>query len=127
MLVAVRPAPGEVLLQRSPRPSRSGASLSRDNDPLKRWKLSPVDKLSRTKWDAYTEAKKAMLFHTDTSDAPWTVIKSDDKKRARLACLRHFLGQFDYPGKDEQVVIAPDPLLVGEPRQVLDTDEMPPL
>ena len=64
---------------------------SRATDPLKRWKLSPIDKASLDKWPDYTEAKEAMLFYTDTADAPWTIIKSDDKKRARLACMRHFL------------------------------------
>ncbi|MCB1451459.1 MAG: polyphosphate kinase 2, partial [Nitratireductor sp.] len=56
----------------------------RQNDPLKQWKLSPVDLASLDKWDDYTEAKEAMFFYTDTADAPWTVVKSDDKKRARL-------------------------------------------
>ena len=99
--------------------------LSRDHDPLKRWKLSPVDKLSREKWSEYTQAKKAMFFHTDTADAPWTVIKSDDKKRARINCMLHFLGRFDYPGKDPAIVTPPDPLLVGAPCQVIDPEEIP--
>jgi len=73
---------------------------SRETDPLKQWKLSPIDKASLGKWDDYTEAKEAMFFYTDTADAPWTVIKSNDKKRARLACMRHFLASIDYPGKD---------------------------
>ena len=64
---------------------------SREHDPLKQWKLSPIDKASLDKWDDYTEAKEAMFFYTDTADAPWTIIKSDDKKRARLNCMRHFL------------------------------------
>ena len=75
---------------------------SRENDPLKRWKLSSIDKASLGKWDDYTEAKEAMLFYTDTADAPWTIVKSDDKKRARLNCMRHFLTALDYPGKDLQ-------------------------
>ncbi|MEX0283390.1 MAG: polyphosphate kinase 2 [Paracoccaceae bacterium] len=86
---------------------------SRETDPLKRWKLSPIDRLSSDKWDDYTEAKEAMFFYTDTADAPWTVIKSDDKKRARLNCMRHFLSTIDYPDKDESVVGEPDPLIVG--------------
>ncbi len=57
--------------------------LARETDPLKQWKLSPIDKASLDKWDDYTEAKEAMFFYTDTADAPWTIIKSDDKKRAR--------------------------------------------
>ncbi|MCY4336297.1 MAG: polyphosphate kinase 2 [Litoreibacter sp.] len=85
---------------------------SRETDPLKRWKLSPIDRASLDKWDDYTEAKEAMFFYTDTADAPWTVIRSNDKKRARLNCMRHFLAQLDYPGKDESVATAPDPKIV---------------
>jgi polyphosphate kinase 2 len=70
---------------------------ARQKDPLKQWKLSPVDELSRDKWDEYTEAKESMFFYTDTADAPWVVIKSDDKKRARLNCMQHFLSHLDYP------------------------------
>lgn len=86
---------------------------SRKHDPVKQWKLSPVDVESLDKWDDYTEAKKAMFFNTDTADAPWTVVKSDDKKRARLECIRHFLYSLDYENKDTSVVYEPDPLLVG--------------
>lgn len=86
---------------------------SRDTDPLKRWKLSPIDKASLDKWDDYTEAKEAMFFYTDTADAPWTVVKSNDKKRARLNCMLHFLNALDYPDKDQFLVHAPDPLIVG--------------
>ncbi|UWQ18151.1 polyphosphate kinase 2 [Jannaschia sp. M317] len=85
---------------------------SRETDPLKQWKLSPIDRASLNKWDDYTEAKEAMFFYTDTADAPWTVIRSDDKKRARLACMRHFLSTLDYPGKDLSVATPPDPKLV---------------
>jgi polyphosphate kinase 2 len=92
---------------------------SREHDPLKRWKLSPVDKASLDKWDDYTEAKEAMFFYTDTADAPWTIIKSNDKKRARLGCMRHFLSSLDYPGKDFDVVGAPDPLIVGRAEHVV--------
>ncbi|MDQ2089263.1 polyphosphate kinase 2 [Marimonas arenosa] len=92
---------------------------SRETDPLKQWKLSPIDKASLDKWDDYTEAKEAMFFYTDTADAPWTVIKSNDKKRARLACMRHFLSSIDYPGKDFEVVGQPDPLLVSSANHVI--------
>lgn len=92
---------------------------SRENDPLKQWKLSPIDKASLNKWDDYTEAKEAMFFYTDTADAPWTVVKSNDKKRARLNCMRHFLSTLEYPGKDHQIVGAPDPLIVGHAGQVI--------
>jgi polyphosphate kinase 2 len=92
---------------------------SREVDPLKRWKLSPIDKASLDKWDDYTEAKEAMFFYTDTADAPWTVVKSNDKKRARLNCMRHFLSSLDYPGKDMSVVGEPDPLIIGQAGQVI--------
>jgi polyphosphate kinase 2 len=72
---------------------------SRIDDPLKQWKLSPVDLESQNRWDAYTKAKEDMFFYTSTADAPWVIIKSDDKKRARLNAIRHFLSGFDYPDK----------------------------
>lgn len=92
---------------------------SRETDPLKRWKLSPIDKASLDKWDDYTEAKEAMFFYTDTADAPWTIIKSDDKKLARLNCMRHFLSSLDYPDKDIHIATAPDPLIVGQAGHVI--------
>jgi polyphosphate kinase 2 len=92
---------------------------SRETDPLKQWKLSPIDKASLGKWDEYTEAKEAMFFYTDTADAPWTVIKSNDKKRARLNCMRHFLSTLDYPDKDLEIVQDPDPLIVGQAHHVI--------
>ena len=96
--------------------------VAREQDPLKQWKLSPIDAASRDKWPDYTEAKEAMFFYTDTADAPWTVIKSDDKKRARLNCMQHFLANLDYPNKDSRVVHGPDPLIVGTPSQVIEKD-----
>ena len=96
---------------------------SRMNDPLKQWKLSPIDRASMDKWDDYTEAKEAMFFFTDTADAPWIVIKSDDKKRARLNCMQHFLSSLDYPNKDHGVVHGPDPLIVGSSAHVIGRDE----
>ena len=86
---------------------------ARQNDALKQWKLSPVDRQSLGKWESYTDAKEAMFFYTDTADAPWTIIKSDDKKRARLNCMRHFLSTLPYADKDACVVGQPDPLIVG--------------
>ena len=86
---------------------------SRENDPLKQWKLSPIDKASLNKWDDYTEAKEAMFFYTDTADAPWTVVKSNDKKRARINTMLHFLSTLDYPDKDLSIAHAPDPLIVS--------------
>ncbi len=93
--------------------------LARETDPLKMWKLSPIDMASLDKWDDYTEAKEAMFFYTDTADAPWIIVKSDDKKRARLNCMRHFLASLDYPEKDFDVVQAPDPLIVGRASHVV--------
>ena len=97
--------------------------ISRRDDPLKHWKLSPIDIKSLDRWDDYTEAKKAMFFHTDTADAPWTVIKSDDKKRARLNCMRHFLFSLPYPDKNPKIAHLPDILLVGDACKVLEEDE----
>jgi polyphosphate kinase 2 len=85
---------------------------SRRNDPLKQWKLSPIDQASIDKWDDYTEAKEAMFFYTDTADAPWTIVKSDDKKRARLNCMRHFLSSLNYDDKNFETVGKPDPFIV---------------
>ncbi len=92
---------------------------ARETDPLKQWKLSPIDVASLDKWDSYTEAKEAMFFYTDTADAPWVIVKSDDKKRARLNCLQHFLSTLDYPNKDRAIVFGADPLIVGSTRHVV--------
>ncbi|MEM1077515.1 MAG: polyphosphate kinase 2 [Pseudomonadota bacterium] len=96
---------------------------SRATDPLKRWKLSPIDKASLDKWDDYTEAKEAMFFYTNTADAPWTIVKSNDKKRARLNCMRHFLSTLDYPDKDLSIATPPDPLIVGGAGHVVHSSE----
>ncbi len=92
---------------------------SRKDDPLKRWKLSPVDLASLSKWDDYTEAKEAMFFYTDTADAPWTIVKSNDKKRARINTMKHFLSTIEYPDKDYEIVGQPDPLIVGRASHVV--------
>jgi polyphosphate kinase 2 len=94
--------------------------LSRKKDPLKQWKLSPVDHASLNKWDDYTEAKEAMFFYTDIADARWTIVKSDDKKRARLNCMLHFLNSLPYKNKNEHLVKKPDPLIVGSSSHVID-------
>lgn len=91
----------------------------RETDPLKQWKLSPIDRASLGKWDEYTEAKEAMFFHTDIADSPWTIVKSDDKRRARLSCMQHFLASLPYPTKDRHIVGGPDPLIVGASAQVI--------
>ncbi len=96
---------------------------SREHDPLKQWKLSPIDKASLDKWEDYTEAKEAMFFYTNTADAPWTIIKSNDKKRARINCMMHFLSSLPYPEKDEKIVTAPDPLIVGSTSYVIGRDD----
>jgi polyphosphate kinase 2 len=87
--------------------------VNRQTDPVKQWKLSPVDLASLDKWDEYTEAKESMFFFTDLADAPWTVVKSNDKKRARLEAMRYVLSQIPYADCDEQVVGQADPLIVG--------------
>ncbi|AQP48987.1 polyphosphate kinase 2 [Tessaracoccus aquimaris] len=84
----------------------------RQLDPVRQWKLSPMDLESLDRWDAYTEAKEQMLLRTDKKYAPWTTVKSNDKKRARINAMRSFLYQFDYEGRDDSVVYAPDPLIV---------------
>ena len=86
--------------------------IIRQVDPVRQWKLSPMDIQSLDKWEAYTEAKEAMFRRTDTDVAPWTTVKSNDKKRARINAMRHFLSRFDYEGKDAAVVGDPDPLIV---------------
>jgi len=96
---------------------------ARETDPLKQWKLSPIDKVSIDKWDAYTEAKEAMFFYTDTADSPWVIVKSDDKKRARLNCMQHFLSSLPYAKKDRHAVPGPDTLIVGSSTHVIGRDE----
>ncbi len=96
---------------------------SRQKDPLKQWKLSPVDLASLSKWQDYTKSKEEMFFHTDTNDAPWTVIKSDDKKRGRVNCMRHFLSLLNYPDKDQDVVGRLDPLIAGSAKNIHEKDE----
>ncbi|MCF3939198.1 polyphosphate kinase 2 [Gordonia sp. Z-3] len=91
----------------------------RQIDPVRQWKLSPMDLASLDKWEAYTAAKEAMFAATDTDHAPWTVVKSNDKKRARINAMRHVLSLFEYEGKNTELVGAPDPLLVGRARDLV--------
>jgi polyphosphate kinase 2 len=86
--------------------------IIRQVDPVRQWKLSPIDLLSLDKWDDYTDAKEQMFRRTDTDISPWTTVKSNDKKRARVNAMRYFLSQFDYEGKNAGVVDTPDPLIV---------------
>ena len=95
----------------------------RKSHPLKQWKLSLVDLASLDKWDEYTRAKEAMFFYTDTADAPWTVIKSDCKKRARLNAMRYVLHKVPYTSKDLAAIGTIDPLLVGRANVVYEQGE----
>ena len=95
----------------------------RESHPLKQWKLSPIDLASLDKWDDYTRAKEAMFFYTDTADSPWTVVKSDCKKRARLNALRYVLHKLPYTNKDIDKIGALDPLLVGRANVVYERGE----
>ncbi|MFH1660902.1 MAG: hypothetical protein FD131_1070 [Rhodocyclaceae bacterium] len=91
--------------------------------PLKQWKLSPIDMASLDKWGDYTKAKEAMFFHTDTADAPWTVIKSNCKKRARLNAMRYVLHKLPYNNKDTDRIGNLDPLIVGRANVVYERGE----
>ena len=91
----------------------------RQIDPVRRWKLSPVDLASLDRWEDYTEAKEKTFLRTDSDHAPWITIKSNDKKRGRINALRFFLNQFDYDDKDATVVHSPDPLIVRRGREAV--------
>ncbi|MEU8134212.1 polyphosphate kinase 2 [Streptodolium elevatio] len=95
----------------------------RQVDPVRRWKLSPTDLASLDRWDEYTRAKVEMFRATDTEQAPWTVVKSNDKRRARLEAMRSLLAQCDYTSKDTAVVGKPDPLIVGAAETLLEAGE----
>lgn len=95
----------------------------RKSHPLKQWKLSPIDKASIDKWEEYTEAKEKMFFHTDTSDAPWTVVKSNCKKRARLNAVRYILHKIPYSNKDPQMIGKVDSLIVGRSNVIYEKGE----
>jgi polyphosphate kinase 2 (PPK2 family) len=97
----------------------------REAHPLKQWKLSPIDVASLDKWAYYTKAKEAMFFETDTADAPWTVIKSDCKKRARLNAMRYLLHRLPYTNKDAKNTGALDPLIVGRAHVLYEVGEHP--
>ena len=96
---------------------------ARETDSLKQWKLSPVDAKGLAMWDEYTEAKKSMFMATDTMFSPWIVIKSDDKKRARLSCMRYVLSQLPYTSKDFDQVDHPDPKILGRKEEIYEGDE----
>ncbi len=100
--------------------------LSRAQDPLKQWKLSPMDAESLGRWEEYTKAKESMLFYTDTADAPWTIVRSDDKKRARLNAIKYLLNQIPYDGKDKALLKSMDPLIVGSAKDIYEQGENEP-
>ena len=108
------------------RREQSTRFLIRQIDPVRTWKLSPTDLASLDKWDAYTRAKEDMFLYTDTPEAPWTVIKSNDKKRARLGAIRHVLAKVDYEGKDSEVIGTPDPQIVGRAMELFEDDDNDP-
>jgi len=99
--------------------------MIRQIDPVRRWKLSPTDLASLDKWGPYTDAKEAMFAYTDTEHAPWTVVKSNDKKRARVNALRHVLHTLDYADKDTTRIGDTDPLIVGSAATVYESGEHP--
>jgi len=87
-------------------------------NPLKHWKLSPIDQEAQSRWDDYTAAKEETFRRTDIPEAPWVILKAEDKMRARLEAMRYVLDQFDYDGKDREVAIAPDPLVLARVSQL---------
>jgi polyphosphate kinase 2 len=89
--------------------------LAREKDPLKQWKLSWIDVEGLNRWDAYTQAIGETFDRTHRDRTPWTVVRSDDKRRARIAALRAVLSGFDYAGRDDNVVASPDALICGGP------------
>ncbi|MGI5160230.1 polyphosphate kinase 2 [Microbispora sp. CA-102843] len=99
----------------------------RQVDPVRQWKLSPMDIASLDLWDEYTRAKEDMFLNTDTEDAPWTIIKSNDKKRGRLEAMRYVLSLYEYDDKDPTVVGEPDPLIVRSAADIVDEDNAEPL
>jgi polyphosphate kinase 2 len=100
------------------RPEQYRRFKSRETDPLKQWKLSPVDREALSRWDDYSHAIARMFQHTDTEHAPWVVIRSDDKKRARLNCMRHVLNKIPYEKKNEKIAVPPDPKILGSAKEM---------
>lgn len=98
---------------------------SRRTDPLRQWKLSPMDEAAQERWDEYSRARDATLIHTDSDYAPWTVINSNEKKRARLESIRNVVHQLDYRHKDHSIASAPDPMVVQRAVDVVDTAVAP--
>ena len=97
--------------------------LARAQDPLKQWKLSPMDIAALSRWSDYTVAKEEMFKHTDNADTPWVVVLSDDKKRARLNAMRYILDFFDYDNKDKRAIIPIDKHIIGPAEDIYEPDE----
>ena len=97
--------------------------LARTLDPLKQWKLSPMDVASLSRWTEYTVAKEEMFWHTDRPETPWVVVRSDDKKRARLNAMRYILDFFDYDNKDQSAIIPIDHKIIGPADHIYEPDE----
>ena len=93
-------------------------------DPVRQWKLSPTDLASLDLWNDYSDAKEAMFYYTSSEHAPWTVVRSNDKKRGRLEAMRWVLDAIDYPDKDLDIIGTPDPLIVGPPSVVYEVEEL---
>jgi polyphosphate kinase 2 len=99
--------------------------LGRIHDPLKQWKLSPMDLESRSRWEDYTKAKEIMLERTHIPEAPWWVVQADDKKKARLNCIHHLLGQMPYGETEHPAIVLPervrhdDYVRLAVPREIL--------
>ena len=85
---------------------------------MRQWKLSPIDLASLDRWDDYTAAKETMFHTTHTDHAPWTIVRSNDKKRGRVEAMRHVLSLLEYPDKDPSIVHPADPLIVGSSRMM---------
>lgn len=100
--------------------------MARARDPLKQWKLSPMDVESLGRWDDYTKAREAMLFYTDTADSPWNIVRSDDKKRARLNAIKHVLRSVPYPDRAEGSLKKLDPMIVGSCKKIFEAGETKP-
>lgn len=98
--------------------------LRRTKDPLKQWKLSPMDVASLGLWDQYTEAKESMFYYTDKEFSPWMVVRSDDKKRARLNAMRHVLSRFEYDNKDYAAIRPIDGSILGRAESIYEPDEL---
>ena len=97
----------------------------RERDPLKQWKLSEIDLISKDRWDDYTAAKEAMFLQTHTPEAPWTIVKSDDKMRARINAMRHVIYSLEYEGKDLSVAHRTDPSIVASAGDIYLADREP--